>query len=539
MATTRRGFLRDGAGVAGASLLAGWWLEAADAVAAEATAGWDAGDVAHVLPTAGPDRLLLKASLRRPPRDPPRLRVGDDVVPGRRTDAAGRFWRFEARGLRPGRPYRLRLLGRGGRDLAEPWRLRTLPAPGARPERVRLLIFTCAGGHDVFLREAPLFQPARVRRRLLRRGLSFAPDAVIANGDHVYWDLEAGLTAAFLGDSEAARRHAGTFDPALPARGGHNERVLLKAAGPQIVDVYGTDCRSVPVFFLTDDHDYFENDDATDRIVTFPPPWWKLQLARATQRLYYPELLPVPGQPSGLPWSSGRPRARRVSECFGALRYGRLLELLMYDSRRTLTLAGQSAVVVDPAVEAWLTSRMRAPEVAHVVNMPSTPPGWSAGKWAEWYPDVLGPDGRLTTERPKPHWQPGWLAQHDRLLTAMSAMRGRVPLVIGGDLHATAAATITRAGTRDLTANPVHVALSGTLGSDELGFPSAIRGTRPAPPRHLDVAEAIDPIEENGFLLADFERDRVVLRFFRWSKRRPEAEIDRLRPFRTIELGRP
>ena len=31
----------------------------------------------------------------------------------------------------------------------------------------------------------------RVRNRLLRRGLSSEPDAVIANGDHVYWDLEA------------------------------------------------------------------------------------------------------------------------------------------------------------------------------------------------------------------------------------------------------------------------------------------------------------------------------------------------------------
>jgi len=30
-----------------------------------------------------------------------------------------------------------------------------------------------------------------VRNRLLRRGLSFQPDAMIANGDHVYWDLLA------------------------------------------------------------------------------------------------------------------------------------------------------------------------------------------------------------------------------------------------------------------------------------------------------------------------------------------------------------
>ena len=59
----------------------------------------------------------------------------------------------------------------------------------------------------------------------------------------------------------------------------------LSAAGPQIVPVYGTDFRSTPVFFLQDDHDYFDNDEAFDEIVTFPPVWFQLELGRATQRL--------------------------------------------------------------------------------------------------------------------------------------------------------------------------------------------------------------------------------------------------------------
>ena len=42
--------------------------------------------------------------------------------------------------------------------------------------------------------------------------------------------------------------------------------------------------RSTPVFFLQDDHDYFDNDEGTDVIVTFPPPWFQMQLARATQQ---------------------------------------------------------------------------------------------------------------------------------------------------------------------------------------------------------------------------------------------------------------
>ena len=540
MATTRRDFLKGTAGVAGASMLGGWWHEAADAAAPEAAAGWDAGGVMHILPTVGPDRMLLKVSFRRAASHAPRLRVGNQVARGRQTDSAGRFWQFDVRGLRPDRSYRLSLLAANGRHIAEPWRLRTFPAPNARPKHLRLLIFTCAGGHDLFLQEAPLFQPTRVRNRLLRRGLSFRPQAVVANGDHVYWDLEGGITSRLMGGSELAHRYAGRFRPAAPALGGHNERVLLKAAGPQIVNVYGTDCRSTPVFFLTDDHDYFENDEANDQIVTFPPIWWKLQLARATQRLYYPELLPVPGQPRGLPWASQPDRPRGVGECFGALRYGRLLELLMYDTRRTMTLAGPSAVVLDSVVESWVRKRIADSDATHLINMPSNPFGWSAGKWGEWYPDIVGSDGNLTTAQPKPHWQSGWLAQHDRLLGAISAKRTRLPLVIGGDLHASADGTIMRAGSADLSANPVHAVLSGTLGSDTLVFPSAFRGTKPTPPAHLEMQESISAIEENGFLLADLFADRIVLRFFRWnSKSQSEADIDRLQPFRVIKLGRP
>ena len=36
--------------------------------------------------------------------------------------------------------------------------------------------------------------------------------------------------------------------------------------------------------------------------------------------------------------------------------------------------------------------------------VPSVPVGWTAGKWGEWYPDVLNEDGVLD-ERPK-RWSP-------------------------------------------------------------------------------------------------------------------------------------
>ena len=108
----------------------------------------------------------------------------------------------------------------------------------------------------------------------------------------------------------------GTFDRSAPALGTDNESLLKRAAGPQIAPVYGTDFRSVPTFFIQDDHDYYDNDDAYDEIITFPPDFFMRQMARATQSMYYPEFLPDRTRPAGLPGPNG--------ESFGTLRYGKL-----------------------------------------------------------------------------------------------------------------------------------------------------------------------------------------------------------------------
>ncbi|HEV8153636.1 MAG TPA: hypothetical protein VGP78_11905, partial [Solirubrobacteraceae bacterium] len=205
---TRRELLRQGAGAAAASVLGGWWIEAAAAAPPVPTGGFDAGPLQHVLSTATHDRLLIKASFARPLEEAPRLRVAGSTVRGRRSDLAGRFWRWDVDGLAPGRAHGLHLRDDRGRNLTEPWEIKTFPGPQSRPQRLRLLIFTCAGGHDV-IQQYGIFQPARVRNRLLRRGLSFEPDAVIANGDHVYWDLQAPPTAVTMGLSPIGRREIG------------------------------------------------------------------------------------------------------------------------------------------------------------------------------------------------------------------------------------------------------------------------------------------------------------------------------------------
>jgi hypothetical protein len=229
-----------------------------------------------------------------------------------------------------------------------------------------------------------------------------------------------------------------------------------------------------------------------------------------------------------------------VSESWGTLRFGRLAEILLYDVRRTCTLAGPSAVYIDPEAERWLLARTAAADVTHLVHVPSSPMGWSAGKWMEWYPDVLNSDGKLTTAKAKPYWQSGWLKQHDRLAASIAAMKGRIPLTVSGDLHALGIGKILRSGTLNLEKNPITAVLAGPIGTGPLGWPSARRGVGSTPPAHLDVKEEIKPIEQHGFTIADFLPDRILLRFFKWHVNvdSPDA-IDTLQPFHSTELGRP
>jgi hypothetical protein len=116
MSRTRRELLQQGGGVAAASVLGGPWADAAPA-APPAPQGFDPGVLEHVLSTATHDRVLVKASFARPLERAPRPRVGDTTVTGRRSDTAGRFWRWDVGDLRPDRAHRVRVLGESGRAL--------------------------------------------------------------------------------------------------------------------------------------------------------------------------------------------------------------------------------------------------------------------------------------------------------------------------------------------------------------------------------------------------------------------------------------
>lgn len=537
----RRRFLAASARGAAAAWLGSWpWHSLLAQPSSGANAGdWNAGSVRHLLPTVSDHGLLLKASFARPLAGAPQLRIQSGSsslrLTGMQTDTAGEFWQFYTEELSPATRYELSLLDASGSHLCDSWPLSSFPAPGQQVERARLLVYTCAGGPEGSYRgigEREGHLPTLLRNRLLRRGLSFAPDAVIANGDHVYWDLHT-WQGAEAGALSAAGRES-NFDFEQRIMGGHNEAALKLAVTPQILPVYGTDFRSTPVFFLQDDHDHFENDSP----LSYPVPWFQLQMARVTQQLYYPEFLADVARPPGLPWS-GRSARGDLSESFGTLRYGDLVEVLLYDVRRTLQVGELNGVFLDRVVEDWLHRRTESRDTRHLVHMPSNPPGWTAGKWGEWYPDVLDPaSGELTIDLPKPQWQRGWLEQHDRIMQSLAAMRHRQPLVVSGDLHATGSGFILGSGALDFSANPIATILSGPVGTSPSGFPSVVRNARPVPSQHLAFDERVVPFEQHGFTILDFDRERIVARLFKWDvNSEPVEAIDTLQPFHTLELA--
>src|SRR5262249_6076930 len=148
------------------------------------------------------------------------------------------------------------------------------PAPTAGADRLRILAYTCAGGYDrLKLGNKTLFLDMTMRRRLLARGLSFAPDVVISNGDMIYLGMATPLNKGKpLSDLvHEAWQQFGMLDFDRPMLGDDNEAILKRIADYQIADLYGVSLRSTPSFFLTDDHDLFENDEGTPQLLTLPP----------------------------------------------------------------------------------------------------------------------------------------------------------------------------------------------------------------------------------------------------------------------------
>lgn len=501
---------------------------------------WNAGPLQHIIPTANHERFLIKISLKSAVYEAPRLRVDDRQIVGSRTDVIGRCFQFDIPKLQPATRYELQLFDAGGARLSDPWPLKTFPDPDAPVEHLRILAYTCGGGYDgPMFKGHTLWLDMGARRRLLERGLAFNPDVVIANGDQLYWDQKT-----WANKPAALRDHLekywwgrfGTFDWSQPANLGHNDAILQSVCDYQIAGLYGCKLRSTPSFFQTDDHDLFENDEFDKQVATLPPGEFGLFGEDITQLRNYPEFLPTRGRPSFLLGSTAPNRAPDVNQFFGALRYSSLLELVMYDCRRYVDYKGSQARVVPAWTEDWLKARTMAEDTRHFIHSPSLPFGYSSGKLGDWYPDAVGANGKLSLDRQKPGWQPGWLSQHQRIVEMLTSQKRRAAVMIQGDYHASAVATMMRSGNIDCRSNPVEMVLTGTLGSGDFAFPSFAHKVDNSPSLTLTAPQPFPVKEKNGFTIIDVTPDKLTFRLFMWRPPQAVDQIETMEPAITYEV---
>ena len=112
-------------------------------------AAWDQGALRHVLPTVSDTRLLIKASFNSALDGAPTLSVGGTSVRGRMGDTRGGALALLRHRPRAGATLRA-VAQRTAADAR--WRSRgrssTFPGPDERPQKFRVLFYTCAGGHE-------------------------------------------------------------------------------------------------------------------------------------------------------------------------------------------------------------------------------------------------------------------------------------------------------------------------------------------------------------------------------------------------------
>jgi len=491
--------------------------------------------VQHILPLVSENAFNIKMSFAEERSSAPTLLLDGEARAGEQQDSKGRFFAFRLGNLTPDTRYRLQLVDDKGEALCDEWPLRTFPAVDTRPEELSIASFTCAGGPDwPTFGEKHGFKPAAYRRRLYDIILSQQPDLVVANGDHIYWDYRSwseNPDSALVRWAMAALINSyGRFDEGQPVLGTDNEQTLITIADDQIASTYGVRFRSTPVIFVTDDHDYFDNDDASPQRVTFPPDKFHQDLRNTLQRLYFPEYIADSSLPANVP-GQFKVNGVHLSTHFGSLHYGDLFSGLFYDCGGMIDLKGEDAGLIPASVESWLLAQTAQEDSQHLAHFPSHPMGWTAGKWREWYPDLLESTGSLVasieegTSGGKYMWQQGWWNQHQRLLQGIASQKQRRPLMVSGDLHLLGAGAITRSGELDFADNPIYSVLSGPGGVGDLGWLSNARGLSAQIPAGMNVDELLSPVERNGYTRLQLTRDSCEIALYAAQTQSPKADL--------------
>ena len=535
----RRTFLQLGLGTAALSM-----LSCADNKAPGDA--WWSGDVNHILPLVSENAFNIKVSFANARGTAPSLLVNGESHSGQQQDTLGRFFAFRIAGLAADKAYQLQLVSGSGVVLCDEWPLKTFPALNVSPEQLSIAAYTCAGGPDwPTFGDKHAFKPADYCRRLYDIILAQQPDLVVANGDHIYWDYRSWKENP---DSALVRwamtkliDSYGRFDESLPVLGTDNEQTLITIGDDQIASSYGVRFRSTPVLFVTDDHDYFDNDDATPELVTFPPDQFHQDLRNTLQSLYFPEYISDAPLPADVPGQT-QINGVNLSTHYGAVNYGKLFSGLLYDCGGMIDLQGDKAGLIPASVESWLLKQTAEEGSHHLIHFPSHPMGWTAGKWREWYPDMLESSGSMVAavehsdDGGKYMWQQGWWNQHQRLLQGIAGQTKRKPVMVSGDLHLLGAGAITHSGNLDFSDNPVYSILSGPGGVGDLGWLSRARGLAARVPDKMSVEELLPPVERNGYTLIKLTSTSCDISLFAAQTGSPKADLLQLEMVRQFSI---
>ena len=168
--------------------------------AGRGAAGAGLGRGPRPAPAAGREPLAVPRSRPRSTgRSPPPRCSASAARPttARMTDTAGEHWQFQASGLAAGRRYTLSLEDGGGAALCEPWPLATFPGSGRRAPIASGCSSSRARAGRAAATPASASGAASCRppsaTGCCAAPSSFGPDAAVANGDHMYWDLHTWL----------------------------------------------------------------------------------------------------------------------------------------------------------------------------------------------------------------------------------------------------------------------------------------------------------------------------------------------------------
>lgn len=496
---------------------------------------WDSGNVNHIIPAANHNQILLKVSLTEAQDEAPRLALSDSLtVTGQALSGDKRFWKFFVDALHADTEYELSLSDYKGNPLSDHWPLKTYPHPDSLVEELTILSFTCAGGVPERVLNQEIFLKTEYKHELLKKGLSFNPDVAIANGDHIYWD-QLTMDKSTIKKLLKLRLNSiyGELDLSQSMTSKHNFETIKRIADAQIAELYGCLLRSTPTYFLPDDHDLFENDEAHADLITLPPETYGIDGQATIQNLYYPEFLQDRNRSINLTGAYNEQNRN-----YGTLRYGKLMEALLYDCKRFTSLDGEDAVLVARDAEDWIIDRTTHSNANHLMHIPSTPVGLTAGKWSEWYPEVFQQDGQIGVGAIKKlEWQTGWWQQHQRLMSAWIDS-DRIPIFLQGDLHISSYSEINKSGEIDFGTQPVHAIGTGTLGSGTFGFPSSFRGTAGVVPQALQSKQILKPLEKNGFSIIKVTPEKIKISMYAWRPVDGLETIENLEPILIREILR-